>query len=187
MPPPQSDAFVLFGATGDLAYKKIFPALQAMIRTRARRPIIGISRAAGHSRSCERVRAIRCRTMAASTWVRLQSLPHCCGSRWRLRRACHYERLRMRLAAPSAAALPGDSSKHVRPRRAGAGAPGLRDRCARDRREPFGRDLFASARADRALHEVFPESSVFRNRFTISAKRRCRTCCTSDSPCGSWT
>ena len=27
-----SDAFVFFGATGDLAYKKIFPALQAMIR-----------------------------------------------------------------------------------------------------------------------------------------------------------
>ena len=27
----QSDAFVFFGATGDLAYKKIFPALQAMV------------------------------------------------------------------------------------------------------------------------------------------------------------
>jgi glucose-6-phosphate 1-dehydrogenase len=30
--PPSSDAFVFFGATGDLAYKKIFPALQAMVR-----------------------------------------------------------------------------------------------------------------------------------------------------------
>jgi glucose-6-phosphate 1-dehydrogenase len=29
---PHSDAFVFFGATGDLAYKKIFPALQAMVR-----------------------------------------------------------------------------------------------------------------------------------------------------------
>ena len=27
-----SDALVFFGATGDLAYKKIFPALQAMAR-----------------------------------------------------------------------------------------------------------------------------------------------------------
>ena len=27
-----SDALVFFGATGDLAYKKIFPALQNMIR-----------------------------------------------------------------------------------------------------------------------------------------------------------
>ena len=26
MPPSQSDAFVFFGATGDLAYKQIFPA-----------------------------------------------------------------------------------------------------------------------------------------------------------------
>lgn len=29
---PQTDALVLFGATGDLAFKKIFPALQAMIK-----------------------------------------------------------------------------------------------------------------------------------------------------------
>ena len=28
----RSDALVFFGATGDLAYKKIFPALQAMAR-----------------------------------------------------------------------------------------------------------------------------------------------------------
>jgi glucose-6-phosphate 1-dehydrogenase len=28
----QSDALVFFGATGDLAYKKIFPALQAMVK-----------------------------------------------------------------------------------------------------------------------------------------------------------
>ena len=27
-----SDALVIFGATGDLAYKKIFPALQAMVK-----------------------------------------------------------------------------------------------------------------------------------------------------------
>ena len=29
---PHSDALVFFGATGDLAYKKIFPALQAIAR-----------------------------------------------------------------------------------------------------------------------------------------------------------
>ncbi len=27
---PRSDSLVLFGATGDLAYKKIFPALQSL-------------------------------------------------------------------------------------------------------------------------------------------------------------
>ena len=31
MPTPRSDALVFFGATGDLAYKKIFPALLAMM------------------------------------------------------------------------------------------------------------------------------------------------------------
>ena len=31
MSEPRSDALVFFGATGDLAYKKIFPALQAMV------------------------------------------------------------------------------------------------------------------------------------------------------------
>ena len=29
---PQSDAFVFFGATGDLAFKQIFPSIQALIR-----------------------------------------------------------------------------------------------------------------------------------------------------------
>jgi glucose-6-phosphate 1-dehydrogenase len=45
MPEILSDAFVLFGATGDLAYKKIFPALHAMFR-RGHPPfaIIGVSR-----------------------------------------------------------------------------------------------------------------------------------------------
>ena len=32
MDQPHSDALVFFGATGDLAYKKIFPALQSMIK-----------------------------------------------------------------------------------------------------------------------------------------------------------
>ncbi len=42
---PKSDAFVFFGATGDLAYKQIFPALQALIRTGdLQLPIIGMAR-----------------------------------------------------------------------------------------------------------------------------------------------
>ncbi len=43
-----SDAFVFFGATGDLAYKKIFPALQSMIRRGSLNiPIIAVARGAG--------------------------------------------------------------------------------------------------------------------------------------------
>ena len=42
----QSDALVFFGATGDLAYKKIFPALQAMIkRGQLNVPVIGVAKA----------------------------------------------------------------------------------------------------------------------------------------------
>src|SRR5271157_3725409 len=41
-----SDTLVFFGATGDLAYKKIFPALQAMIRRgHLNVPVIGVAKA----------------------------------------------------------------------------------------------------------------------------------------------
>jgi glucose-6-phosphate 1-dehydrogenase len=46
MASPQSDALIFFGATGDLAYKKIFPALQAMIkRGHLHVPVIGVAKA----------------------------------------------------------------------------------------------------------------------------------------------
>ncbi len=42
-----SDALVFFGATGDLAFKKIFPALQAMVkRGTLKVPVIGVARSA---------------------------------------------------------------------------------------------------------------------------------------------
>jgi glucose-6-phosphate 1-dehydrogenase len=41
----RSDALVCFGASGDLAYKQIFPALQAMVRRGALDvPVIGVAR-----------------------------------------------------------------------------------------------------------------------------------------------
>src|SRR4030095_15321599 len=41
-----SDTLVFFGATGDLAYKKIFPALQAMIkRGTLNVPVVGVAKA----------------------------------------------------------------------------------------------------------------------------------------------
>jgi glucose-6-phosphate 1-dehydrogenase len=40
-----SDAFVFFGATGDLAYKKIFPSLHAMVkRGNLNVPVIGVAK-----------------------------------------------------------------------------------------------------------------------------------------------
>src|SRR5271169_5705677 len=41
-----SDALVFFGATGDLAYKQIFPALQAMVKSgNLKVPVIGVAKA----------------------------------------------------------------------------------------------------------------------------------------------
>ena len=41
----RSDVLVLFGATGDLAYKKIFPALQALTkRGRLDMPVVGVAK-----------------------------------------------------------------------------------------------------------------------------------------------
>src|SRR5271163_3288841 len=41
-----SDALVFFGATGDLAYKKIFPSLQAMARRgHLNVPVVGVAKA----------------------------------------------------------------------------------------------------------------------------------------------
>src|ERR1700754_2204175 len=46
MSEPKSDALVFFGATGDLAYKKIFPSLQAMLkRGHLDVPVIGVAKA----------------------------------------------------------------------------------------------------------------------------------------------
>ncbi len=43
---PHSDALVFFGATGDLAYKKIFPSLQAMLKHgHLNVPVIGVAKA----------------------------------------------------------------------------------------------------------------------------------------------
>ena len=43
---PASDALVFFGATGDLAYKQIFPALLAMVaRDGLDVPVIGVAHA----------------------------------------------------------------------------------------------------------------------------------------------
>ena len=45
MSEPRSDALAFFGATGDLAYKKIFPALHAMARRgHLQFPVIGVAK-----------------------------------------------------------------------------------------------------------------------------------------------
>ena len=49
-----SDALVFFGATGDLAYKKIFPSLQALQkRSHLDVPIIGVAKSGWNSRPAQ--------------------------------------------------------------------------------------------------------------------------------------
>src|SRR5207244_10994661 len=59
--PHRSDALVFFGATGDLAFKQIFPALYAMtVRDQLLMPVIGVARSAC---TLERFRAPAQRSM----------------------------------------------------------------------------------------------------------------------------
>ena len=70
----RSDAFVFFGATGDLAYKKIFPALQALARRgKLDFPVVGVAKSSWSQRSadCPRARLGHAST-AAKTRTRLR-------------------------------------------------------------------------------------------------------------------
>ena len=86
-----SDAFVFFGATGDLAYKKIFPALQAMVkRGHLNVPVIGVAKAGW---GIEQFRARAHDSLEkhggvdSAAFEKLVALASLC--RWRLQRSCH--------------------------------------------------------------------------------------------------
>jgi len=160
-----SDAFVFFGATGDLAYKKIFPALQAMIRRgRFDIPIIGVAKRDWTSdqlrdrarKSLEEHGGID-PVAFASLSARLQYVS---GD---YRDEAAYARLRKALGNAQKPlhylAIPPSEFETV--------AQGLsKSGCARDARiiveKPFGRDLASAQELNRTLHQFFPESAVFR-------------------------
>jgi len=160
-----SDAFVLFGATGDLAYRKIFPALQALARRGSLdMPVVGVSRAGwtvDQLRSRARDGIERAASLDEAVFARLAAkLRYVDGD---YRDAATYDRLRGALDGARRPlyylAIPPSLFATVVGSLAQAG-------CAEGARviveKPFGRDG-ASARAlNRALHEVFPEPSVFR-------------------------
>ena len=76
-----SDALVIYGITGDLAYKKIFPALQALVRRgRLTVPIIGVARSAAASSTSSTAPAPASRPMAASIGRHSTSSPRCFDS-----------------------------------------------------------------------------------------------------------
>jgi glucose-6-phosphate 1-dehydrogenase len=160
-----SDAFVFFGATGDLAYKKIFPALYAMVQQNALNiPIIGMAR---EGWSLEKLKA-RARDSIehngdfdAGCFEKLAAqlryvdgdytnpatftkLKQALGS---ATRPIHY------LAIP-----PSMFSSVVQ----GLAKSGCADNARVIVEKPFGRDLASAQALDRTLHEVFVESAIFR-------------------------
>ena len=159
------DALVLFGASGDLACRKIFPALQALVRSgRLDVPVIG----AGFSgwdieRLRERVRHCLQEHGSGSDDAAtrlLESLRYVDGD---YREASTHQRLRGALG----------EARHplhylaVPPSLFPAVVDGLGDSgCAENARvvveKPFGRDLDSARALNQALHRVFPETSVFR-------------------------
>ena len=162
---PNSDAFVFFGATGDLAWKKIFPALQAMIkRDGFDMPIIGVARAGW---TLEQMRA-RARDsleknggIDADAFGKLSARLHYIDGDYS--DPATFERLKQALDGAQRPihylAIPPSLFGVVVQGLAKAG-------CAQGARviveKPFGRDLPSALALDQTLHDVFPEASVFR-------------------------
>src|SRR5882757_3108548 len=160
-----SDALVFFGATGDLAYKKIFPALQAMVkRGTLGVPVIGVAKA-GWNLDQLKARAKDSLEqhggLDAAAWEKLSSLlgyvdgdyadpATFVGVRKALgsaQRPAHY------------LAIPPSMFETVVEQLVQSG-------CSKSARmiveKPFGHDLASAQELNRILLSAFPESSIFR-------------------------
>ncbi|HET7777426.1 MAG TPA: glucose-6-phosphate dehydrogenase [Rudaea sp.] len=165
MQTPRSDALVFFGATGDLAYKQIFPALQALIRRGALdMPIIGVASAGSTVDSLrERARASleHSGNVDAAAFAKLCAQLQFVGGDYA--DPAIYDRLKQALGGATHPihylAIPPSLFGTVVH---GLGSSG----CATNARvvveKPFGRDLASAQALDRTLHELFPESAIFR-------------------------
>src|SRR5260370_12946568 len=163
--PHRSDAFVFFGATGDLAYKQIFPALQALVgRGELAMPIIGVAHSGW---SLDRLRA-RVRDslqqhggVDESAFAKLAGLLQYIDGDYSDPNT--YERLRTALGSAKHPlhylSIPPDMFGIVSDALAKAGA-------ARGARvvveKPFGRDLASARSLNQILHRHFPEPAIFR-------------------------
>ncbi len=162
---PDSDAFVFFGATGDLAYKKIFPALYAMIHGGGLNiPIIGMARA-GWTLDKLKQRARdsiqQDGNFEAACFDKLAALLRYVDGDYT--DPATFTKLKQTLGAAARPihylAIPPSMFSSVVQGLAKSG-------CAQNARviveKPFGRDLATAQSLDRTLHEVFAEASIFR-------------------------
>lgn len=161
----ESDALVFFGASGDLAYKKIFPALQALTRDGALEvPVIGMARSGW---TVEQLRERARDSLAHSGGVdedafarlsaRMQYIDGDYGD------PAVFAQLKKALGGATRPlhylAIPPSLFGKVARNLADAG-------CADGARvvveKPFGRDLASAQALNRDLHAVFPEEAIFR-------------------------
>ena len=161
----QPDALVFYGATGDLAFKKIFPALQAMVRRgHLDVPVVGVARSSwtiDQFRQRVRDSLEQHGGIDPLAFERLSRLLRYVSVDYTDPAACsaiHNELKGARRPAIYLAVPP-----HLF-------APAIeqlaKSGCAKDARiiieKPFGRDVASAKNLNRILHEVFDESSIFR-------------------------
>ena len=161
---PRSDALVFFGATGDLAYKKIFPALQAMVRRgKLDVPVVGVARSGTLEELVERARA----SVTENGGLDPEAFPKL-AALLRLVPGDYndpdtFARLRQELGSATRPAhylaIPPSMFPVVVESLAGAG-------CAEGARviveKPFGRDLASARELNATLRRTFPEEAIFR-------------------------
>jgi len=160
-----SDALVFFGATGDLAYKKIFPALQSMVkRGRLSVPVIGVAKAGWNldqlkARAQDSLREHG--GLDDSAWEKLSSLLRYVDGDYSDPATFAAVKKALGTAQHPAhyLAIPPSLFEEVVDQLVHSGA-------AKGARmiveKPFGHDLATAEELDRILLKAFPESSIFR-------------------------
>lgn len=161
----ESDAFVFFGITGDLAYKKIFPALQAMVKCGTlTAPVIGVARGKG---GMEMLRKRAHDSLAEkgpvdeAAFAKLMSLMQDINGDYGDPET--FRLLRQKLGAAKHPlhylAIPPSLFGEVVGQ---LGASGCAEGGRVVNEKPFGRDLAGARKLNQQLHAVFPEESIFR-------------------------
>ena len=162
---PAADALVLFGITGDLAYKKIFPALQAMVRRgRLKVPVIGVAHSSiTREQLIERARAsvTEYGGYDEDAFPKLASLLQYVSGNYS--DPGTFSGLRQALGGASRPlhylAIPPSMFETVVEQLASSG-------CTADARviveKPFGRSLRSAQELNEVLSRAFPEESIYR-------------------------
>jgi glucose-6-phosphate 1-dehydrogenase len=160
-----ADAFVFFGATGDLAYKQVFPALQTMIKKGLLNvPIIGVAKS-GWSLEQLKERAHQSLTEHggvddAALAKLVAQLQYVDGD---YADPATFKDLRAKLGAAACPlhylAIPPSLFAVVVAGLAQSGS-GAGGRIVVEK--PFGRDLASAQQLNRTLHQYFDEASIFR-------------------------